>query len=377
VQELLTELAERRPVGSEDAAGAGGRPRSKIRASSRAGWRMRWRILIALVLAMGVGVAGDSMMGRPSHRVFFGLDVPNGAPSTMAALASKLHATPTVTSLFVKLDTTSLPQMVEAIPDGITPFVTLEPWSRTSRWDQFAQPQYSLRSIITGTHDADLLRLARQIAALHRTVYLRFAHEMNGSWYPWAEAVNGNQDSEYQQAWRHVHELMQPVTGKGTLWVWSPNIVTTVAASSPQLRELYPGDGYVDYVGMSGYSHGQSVPATFCPTVSALEGLTSKPIVLSEIGVDGPNKANWLRELGPFVKANPKIAGFVYFNTSPQTTGATGNYRIDQHSSDLAALHSSLAQLGDAAASVAADSAASAQSATAAVPAKSGAVRCR
>ncbi|MCW2524345.1 MAG: glycoside hydrolase, family 26 [Frankiales bacterium] len=314
------------------------------------GGRPRWQVALAFLALVIVLIGGDAVTRLPSHRPFFGIDVPNADPQAVTALAAKLGTTPTVTSVFLKLDSRSVSQVLGAIPPAMTPFITLEPWSRTSVWDGKSkvsgQPQYSLASIIDGSHDAALTTLARQLGALHRTVYLRFAHEMNGSWYPWAAAVNGNSPAEYQQAWRHVHDLLAPIAGDLVKWVWSPNIVSGVGPGAPSLASLYPGDAYVDYLGLTGYSHGASVVDTYCPTLSALTGLSDKPVVLSEIGSDGSNKVSWLRDLGGFIKANSEITGFVYFNTSPQTTGATGNYRIDQQSADVNALRSTLTDLG-------------------------------
>jgi len=50
--------------------------------------------------------------------------------------------------------------------------------------------------------------------------------------------------------------------------------------------------------------------------------------------------------LGSFIDANRRVVGFVYFNTSPQTTGATGNYRIDGKSGYLGAFRHSLRDIG-------------------------------
>ena len=49
-----------------------------------------------------------------------------------------------------------------------------------------------LARIIAGDFDAYIRRWARSTAAYGRPVRLRFAHEMNGDWYPWAETANGN-----------------------------------------------------------------------------------------------------------------------------------------------------------------------------------------
>jgi hypothetical protein len=81
--------------------------------------------------------------------------------------------------------------------------------------------------------------------------------------------------------------------------------------------------------------------------VTDLEAVSGRPLVLSEIGVDSKNKDAWLAGLGGFLGANKRIVGFVYYNTSKQTTGATGYYRIDQRASYTAALRSTLAQLPD------------------------------
>jgi hypothetical protein len=314
------------------------------------GGRPRWQVALAVIALVAVLIGGDTMTRLPAQRPFFGIDVPNADPKAVTALAAKLGVTPSVTSVFLKLDSRSVSQTLAAIPANMTPFVTLEPWSRTSVWDGTAkasgQPDYSLASIIDGKHDAALTTLAQQLKDLGRPVYLRFAHEMNGYWYPWAAVVNGNSAAQYQQAWRHVHDLLAPIAGASLRWVWSPNISSGAAATAPPLAALYPGDAYVDYLGLTGYSHGKSVTDTYCPTLGALTALSDKPVLLSEIGSDGSNKAIWLGQLGPFVKANPEIEGFVYYNTSPQTTGASGNYRIDQQKSDLAALRDSLAELG-------------------------------
>jgi mannan endo-1,4-beta-mannosidase len=331
----MTDLAVRAPGPAAD--------------SARPSRPSRWQWAVAIVAVIIGLIGGDTVSRQPPRQPFFGLDVPNADSAAVTALAAKLGVTPSVTSVFLKLDSRSVTQVLRAIPQTITPFVTLEPWSRTSQWNGDSnisgQPEYSLRSIIDGTHDAALRALGRELYALHRLVLLRFAHEMNGYWYPWAATVNGNTPAEYQQAWRHVHDLLAPIAGDQVRWVWSPNIVTGLASSAGQLASLYPGDAYVDYLGLTGYSHGRSVTDTFCPTVAALKVLSGKPIVLSEIGSDGPNKTSWLQGLGGFIAADKRIAGFVYFNTSPQTTGATGDYRIDE-AGELAALRTSLAELG-------------------------------
>ena len=139
----------------------------------------------------------------------------------------------------MKLDSTSftLPKLQSIATFGM-PFITLEPWSLISQRDQANQPQYSLARIASGAYDADLRRIALVIAALHSPVYLRFAHEMNGNWYPWGSDVNGNQPADYVRAWRHVHGVFVAAGAVNAQWVWSPDADT---GSKPvALQPLYP-----------------------------------------------------------------------------------------------------------------------------------------
>jgi hypothetical protein len=72
---------------------------------------------------------------------------------------------------------------------GAVPELTWEPWDPTAGLDQ---PAYALDTIAAGAHHAYLNRWAKQVKAWGGPLVIRFAHEMNGNWYPWAEGVNGN-----------------------------------------------------------------------------------------------------------------------------------------------------------------------------------------
>jgi beta-mannanase len=58
---------------------------------------------------------------------------------------------------------------------------------------------------------------------------LRFAHEMNGNWYPWSEGVNGNAAGQYVPAYRRVVTLFRSVGVTNVTWVWSPKVASPPA----------------------------------------------------------------------------------------------------------------------------------------------------
>jgi hypothetical protein len=192
------------------------------------------------------------------------------------------------------------------------------------------QSQYALRTFLQGAHDAYITRWAQQVKADGRTVYLRFAHEMNGNWYPWGVGVNGNQPGEYAQVWRRIHDIFRNQGVKNVIWVWSPNIAMSDAS---QLAGLYPGDQYVDWVGVDGYNGGSDLPAmggwrsfetTMKTTFQQVRTFTQKPLMIAETGSSehGGDKAAWITDM--FAKMDEYetsygLRGFVWFNHNKET----------------------------------------------------------
>src|SRR5712691_9487398 len=166
---------------------------------------------------------------------------------------------------------------------GSIPLVTWEPWLYTQGVNQ---PVYSLQNIIDGNFDAYIARWAQDSQAWGYPYFLRFAHEMNGNWYPWCEQANGNKPGQYVLAWKHVHDIFTAQGATNVTWVWAPNV--EYSGSAP-LRGLYPGDSYVDWVGMDGYNWGtvynhqwQTFTQVFQQTYNDILAITSKPLMIAE-----------------------------------------------------------------------------------------------
>lgn len=149
-------------------------------------------------------------------------------------------------------------------------------------------------------------------------VAIRFAHEMNGYWYPWCEQSNGNSRGEYVQAWRHIHQVFDAAGAHNAVWVWSPNVSYT---NSTPLTRLYPGDAYVDWVGLSGYygtvgkENYQSFDALFTPTRTELRRFTRKPLVITEVGATDAagRKAEWITGMFRSLPRHRDIIGVIWY----------------------------------------------------------------
>jgi glycosyl hydrolase family 26 len=235
---------------------------------------------------------------------------------TVPALAADLHEPVDVVNIFVgwtqPLPTTSMRQIAQ---QGSVPELTLEPWNYTQGVNQ---PNVADSVIAGGAYDAYLRQFAAAAKAFGSPFLLRYAHEMNGNWYPWAASTNGNTAATYVQAWRHVHDIFTQAGATNVRWVWCPN-----AGGPTPVASVFPGAGYVDIVGLDGYNFGTTSSTWRTPsqifsgllrTVTALAPRT--PVLINETGSGelGGSKATWLTQLFSYVQGQPALIGIVYSN---------------------------------------------------------------
>jgi mannan endo-1,4-beta-mannosidase len=268
----------------------------------------------------------------PDDKVFLGISVPETSPdmADIDRFTAKTNYTPRVV-LFTRAwanDRFDAEPFNRVAARGALPMLSWEPWDYRLQLTKDAreagyQPAYRLSSITSGEFDAYISSYARGIKSLGYPVAIRFGHEMNGFWYPWCEQTNGNRTGDYVEAYRHVHDLFTEAGADNAIWVWSPNV--TYAGSSP-LSALYPGDTYVDWLGLSGY-YGINSPAyvsfenTFNRSTAELRALARKPIVLTEIGATDAagRKAEWVSDMFRALTRQPDIIGVIWFEVAKET----------------------------------------------------------
>ncbi len=265
-------------------------------------------------------------------RTFIGVSTQTGSVDEVADFAAAAGATPdaVMVSRGWANATADLAIVEEITAAGHLPVIAWEPWDfdAESTFDRRRgeQPEYALSTIIDGDHDELIVDWAEELAEWGRPVAMRFAHEMNGFWYPWAESVNGNSAGEYVAAWRHVHDIFTAAGADNVKWIWSPN--PTQPTLTP-LAGLYPGDEYVDWLGVVGYLGNGIDPSVFVPTFQQLFGPTideirefsDLPIVITEIGAteDGGQKAAWIDHVLSEIDDRDDIVGFIWFEVDKET----------------------------------------------------------
>ncbi len=197
---------------------------------------------------------------------------------------------------------------------GQVPVITWEPWLYTGG---ATQSTYSLANIIAGNFDSYITTWALAAKAYSRNVYLRFAHEMNGNWYPWCEGVNGNTTGQYASAWQHVRDIFTANGVTNVQWVWCPN---EPYSGSTALTGLYPGSSYVDVLGVDGYAKDadwRSFDALMAPAIDQIRALdATHPLWVVETGAveTGGSKSAWIADMFTTLKYRTEITGLAWWN---------------------------------------------------------------
>lgn len=135
--------------------------------------------------------------------------------------------------------------------------------------------------------DSDILALALQIRTYQgagRTVFLRWAPEFAGNWMPY-----GLKPVAFVAMWKRMHDIIK-AEAPDTVIVWSPNVGYSYPYGAriedvqlPEDRQAldtngdgqltrqddpyspyYPGDDYVDWIGLSLYYKGPDFVNSKC-----------------------------------------------------------------------------------------------------------------
>ncbi|GGK98419.1 hypothetical protein GCM10007382_18330 [Salinibacterium xinjiangense] len=279
-------------------------------------------------------------------RLRFGVATPGGAlaHSELDAVATLVNESPSIVMSYKDFNQAlSIAELDSVRARGATSLITWEPWA----WGGgLSQPAYSSARVTNGTYDAYLTQWGRALAAWGQPVMLRYGHEMNGSWYPWADGVNGNAPGDFAAAWRHVHDVVTAAGATNVSWVWSPNIPYT---GSTPLAGLYPGAAYVDAVALDGYNWGtsagwstwQAPAALFDTGLAQLRALApGKQIIIAETSSSeaGGSKAKWNTALVAYLAKQPDVTGFVWFHFLKEA-----DWRINSSTTSASALARALA----------------------------------
>lgn len=230
-------------------------------------------ICLSLIFAIGGCVLKSTPSTDPNSLPFWGFAL-DGHPLTeehINAIEKETGIKPRIVVFFLQwpppgnnLPVTFPEETLNAIWNGgAIPCLTWEPMY----YEGGKEITVPYGNILEGSYDPYILEFARRVRDWKKPFMIRFAHEMNIDRYHWGTERNAyGPDSPhiYRRMYRYVVDLFRLAGAGNALWVFCPNAesVPDISYSSHagwnRATNYYPGDDYVDILGMDGYNWGNS-----------------------------------------------------------------------------------------------------------------------
>ena len=264
-------------------------PRSTARTSSgRRATRMKKYVVsvICVVVIIGAVVAAAMIWGplrsssHPTGPVrYLGVYEPDapGSYTGVNQFAKAIGRQPSLVSYYSPwLDRFQAGFAATAARHGAIALVQMDP--KTAQGESVP-----LAGIAAGRYDSYLRSYAAGVKASGTQVILSFGHEMNGNWYSWGHEHTSA--GVFVKAWRHIVNVFRAAGAKNVTWLWTVNVINE-SPPIPNPRPWWPGNSYVNWVGIDGYYFlsSQSFAQVFGPTIVDVRALTHDPIFISETG---------------------------------------------------------------------------------------------
>ncbi|VBB07411.1 Hypothetical protein LUCI_2660 [Lucifera butyrica] len=208
--------------------------------------------------------------------------------------------------------------------------------------------------ILDGKYDTYFHEYAARLKSFRHPVLFRLDNEMNGDWC-WYSAYYASKDTDlYKEVWRYLFNLFKQDGVDNVLWVWNPNDVNRPDFKWNHYLMYYPGDQYVDIIGLTGYNTGTYFPGEtwqefdtiYRPLYAEYTRLFDKPFMITEFGSNsvGGDKPAWIKNMFRQIGHYDQIKLAIWWSgTDYDRNGQPGRiYRLDENENTLAAFRNGL-----------------------------------
>jgi len=163
-------------------------------------------------------------------------------------------------------DITFPAQYVEIIKNlGKTPFIRLAP--RTIFEQYKPDPKYTMQDIIDGVYDEELQQWASDAKNCETNLLIEFGTEINGAWFSWNGLYHGGGTTDnygdnsypdgperFRDAYRHIIDIFNEEGADNITWFFHIDDLIEPNEWWNHPEYYYPGDQYIDWIGISAYS---------------------------------------------------------------------------------------------------------------------------
>ena len=204
--------------------------------------------------------------------------------------------------------------------------------------------------ILRGKYDELLHDLAVKIKAYSHPVLFRLNNEMNSDWTSYCGMMTLCDPDIFIDTWKYLYNIFESEGVDNCIWIFNPIAVSCPYSNWGEDLAYYPGNDYVQILGLTAYESGNSLPLTsfrdhYMKLYSKSNAIFGNmPWVISEFGcgaggaASGEEKRNaaeqaaWVRSMfadfqsrSSYLYLQP-IKGAVWFSANDYSGNQTTNY---------------------------------------------------
>ncbi|MGB9639514.1 MAG: endo alpha-1,4 polygalactosaminidase, partial [Anaerolineales bacterium] len=201
---------------------------------------------------------------------------------------------------------------------GSVPYIRL--MLRSSAETDVAEPLYTLQAILDGEFDPDIHQWCATASQFSTPLLAEYGTEVNGRWFSWNGVWNGGDKragygdptqpdgpERFRDAYRHIIQICREAQATNIKWVFHLNGDDWPEASWNHFENYYPGDEWIDWIGVSIYAaqsplddYWNDFRAKFDAVYPRIIALApQKPLIVAEFGAPKNNplgdQAEWAR----------------------------------------------------------------------------------
>lgn len=196
--------------------------------------------------------------------------------------------------------------------------------------------------ILNGEYDEYFQEYAKKAKEFGHPILFRLNNEMNGDWCVYSSYYSSKDTQLYKEVWKYVYGIFEENGVDNVLWVWNPHDISFPNFGWNHYLNYYPGDEYVDIIGMTGYNTGtyyngeiwRGFTEIYDPLYEEYDKLFKQPLMITEFGSNsvGGDKITWINEMFDNMKRYDRIKVAIWWNGIDWDTNKNPAriYRLDQ-----------------------------------------------
>ncbi len=188
--------------------------------------------------------------------------------------------------------------------------------------------------IYRGIKDEEIRKFARDAKEFGHPFLFRLNNEMNSDWTSYSGIINMSDPEIYISNWRRFYDIFKEEGVNNAIWIFNSNDNDYPPCKWNNFLAYYPGDDYVQMIGLTGYNTGtyyehvsgeiwREFETIYDDLQAKYEPFFSEfPWIITEFGSSsvGGDKVKWIDDMFACINKYPNIKIAVWFSCADYDT---------------------------------------------------------